>query len=109
MKTIRWLGVVGVVVLALALIKIVFGESRLWIVAFTVVTFLVLEYARGSRKWFSAIVGALIAAAVYAIYVERLPADTAGKQAGFVLLTVAVAAPFVVRIVRDRQRQHQSG
>ena len=107
MSTIRWLVLIGVLTLSLALIKMAFGDSLLWIVAFALVTFLASEFARGASNWASAISGALVAAAVYSLYLWLMPAETAGRQAGLVLLAVAVAAPFVIRIVRDRQRQHQ--
>lgn len=103
----RWLVLIGVLTLSLALIKAAFGDSPLWIVAFTLVTFLAFELARGTSNWVSAISGALVAAAVYALYLRFIPADTPGRQAGLALLAVAVATPFVIRMIRDRQRQHQ--
>ena len=103
----RWLVIVGVLALSLALIKAAFGDSPLWFVPFALVTFLAFELARGTRNWGSAIIGALVASVVYLLYLQLTPADTAGRQAGLALLAAAVAAPFVIRLVRDRRRQHQ--
>jgi hypothetical protein len=103
MKATRWLAVVVVLALALALIKAVFGDSPVWIVLFMLVVFFVFEYARGGGRWLRSLAGALTAAAVYILYSGLMPADTAGKQAGLVILTLAVAAPFVFRIIGDRR------
>jgi hypothetical protein len=103
MKTGRWLVLIGALTLALALIRAVFGESRMWILPFMLIAFLGFEYARNGRKWVSAIVGALIAAAVYALFVELIPADTASKQLGLLLLALAVGTPFLIRATRDRR------
>jgi hypothetical protein len=108
MSMTRWLIIVGVLTLSLLLIKAPFGDSPLWIVAFALVSFLTFELARGTSNWVSAISGALVAAAVYVLYLGLMPPDTAGRQAGLALLVAAVAAPFVIRVVRDRRRhQHQ--
>jgi hypothetical protein len=103
----RWLVTVGVLALSLALIKAAFGDSPLWVVAYALVTFLAFELARGTGNWGSATIGALVAAVVYTLFLRLMPADTAGRQAGLALLAAVVAAPFVIRLVRDRRRQHQ--
>lgn len=108
MSMARWLLIIGVLILSLVLIKAAFGDSPLWIVAFALVSFLAFEFARGTSNWVSAISGALVAAAVYVLYLGLMPPDTAGRQAGLALLAAAVAAPFVIRVVRDRRHhQHQ--
>ena len=104
MKTLKWLGLVAVLAVALAIITAVFGESPLWIVAYFVVVFAVFHYLAGGGHWLRTLFGALTAAAVYTIYLQVFAASTLSRQVAAALLLGVLASPLVVRFIRDNGR-----
>jgi len=66
-NTLKWLGFVAVLAIALAVIRWFAGDSILGFAAFFIAVMGAHEYVRGSRQWGRAVLGGAAAPAFYGV------------------------------------------
>jgi hypothetical protein len=77
MHTLKWLAVIAGFAVALAVIRMVFGESLVGFALFFILVIGVVQYLLGGRlggrNWLRAVFGGIVATAVYAIFLRLFP------------------------------------